>query len=145
MLATVPSACWVLVVAFALDLLLGEPPASLHPVVWIGKLIAPLKRARADRPLPALALGAVYVLVVTCALTLTTWLLLRLLAPWPWLRFCVSAYLVWSCFALRALVDAGKALRLALEEGDLEHARARLAWLCSRDARASAPASSTCR
>ena len=36
----------VFLLAMAFDILLGEPPAGLHPVVWIGKLIAFL-RARA--------------------------------------------------------------------------------------------------
>ncbi len=36
----------VFLLAIAFDILLGEPPARLHPVVWIGKLIAFL-RARA--------------------------------------------------------------------------------------------------
>ena len=36
----------VFLLAAAYDLLLGEPPARIHPVVWIGRLIAFL-RARA--------------------------------------------------------------------------------------------------
>lgn len=29
----------VLLLAAAIDILFGEPPAAVHPVVWIGKLI----------------------------------------------------------------------------------------------------------
>jgi len=29
----------VLLLAAGIDIIFGEPPAALHPVVWIGKLI----------------------------------------------------------------------------------------------------------
>jgi adenosylcobinamide-phosphate synthase len=121
-------------VACALDAWLGEPPAWLHPVVWIGKLVAPLKRAPRATPLSEWSLGTVYVLVISAALTLGVYELQRALSPWPWLRFASATYLVWSCFALRSLVAAGGAMRAALERGDLAQSRQKLSWLCSRDA-----------
>ena len=35
----------VLLLAAAIDVIFGEPPAAVHPVVWIGKLITFLKNA----------------------------------------------------------------------------------------------------
>ncbi len=39
-----PAAFFVLVGAAVIDLLIGEPPESLHPVVWIGRFVGLLKR-----------------------------------------------------------------------------------------------------
>jgi adenosylcobinamide-phosphate synthase len=35
----------ILFVALALDITLGEPPAAVHPVVWIGKVVSTLERS----------------------------------------------------------------------------------------------------
>ena len=45
--------------ALLIDWLLGEPPDALHPVAWLGQLIAALeRRAPRDRPRAELAYGA---------------------------------------------------------------------------------------
>jgi adenosylcobinamide-phosphate synthase len=124
----------VLIAAFALDVVFAEPPSWLHPVVWIGKLIEPLKRVVIARPFAAVLFGALYVVTLSSALVVLAYEAERALAPWPWLRFAFDTYLVWSCFALRSLIDAADGLRAALERGDLTESRSKLSWLCSRDA-----------
>jgi adenosylcobinamide-phosphate synthase len=123
----------VLGLAWLLDLTLGEPPALLHPVVWMGRVIAPLKRVRPSSARRELWLGALYALAVACGFGLAAALLLRFAGQLPALRFACEVYLLWSCFALQGLLRAGRAMQAALARGDLSGARTALTSLCSRD------------
>lgn len=117
---------WALAVAFALDVTLSEPPASLHPVVWMGRAIAPLKRVSGRRPGVELVIGVLYTLAVTfgCAL---------LAVAASRLALALEVYLLWSCFALKGLYRAGRDMERALAVDDLASARHALTSLCSRD------------
>ena len=85
----------VFLMAAAYDILLGEPPAKIHPVVWIGKLIA-LLRSR----LPPTKLGGVVLaLMVIAATVLAGHLLVRAAGFLPILPLLVSAFLLKSTFA----------------------------------------------
>lgn len=126
----------VLALAWLLDSTLGEPPARLHPVVWMGWAIAPLKRMRPRAPWLELAVGGLYALGVALGFALAARQLLAALATLPALRIAVEVYLLWSCFALRALLAAGRSMQAALGRNDLAAARTALTSLCSRDPRA---------
>jgi adenosylcobinamide-phosphate synthase len=123
----------VLAAAFALDATLGEPWTPLHPVVWMGRVIAPLKRIERQSPGREFLLGAAYTALVTCGFAATAWAALRGLSGVPWLGLIFEVYVLLGCFALKGLVAAGDAVRRALETGDLAAARLGLGSLCSRD------------
>jgi adenosylcobinamide-phosphate synthase len=116
----------VLLLAVALDLLLGDPPNRFHPVAWIGRLIAAGRR-RADRLPPQVLMmyGAALIgLVVSAAFvgglgaqTAAGWL------PWP-LGLLAQAWLLKCSFSLRGLVSAVWQVRDTLAAGDLSGARA---------------------
>ncbi|MCL0093577.1 cobalamin biosynthesis protein [Dehalococcoidia bacterium] len=40
----------ILSLALAIDLILGEPPRAVHPVVWMGKVIGFLERGGINQP-----------------------------------------------------------------------------------------------
>jgi adenosylcobinamide-phosphate synthase len=124
-----------LVAAYALDAVFGEPPNALHPVAWMGKLIA---RGR-DWALRGGSVGQLVrggaVALAVCALSaLAVAAALRPFASHPAALAVASALLLKPLFAVRALRDAAFQVRDALVAGDLPHARAALAALCSRDA-----------
>lgn len=123
----------VLFFAWLLDALLGEPPASLHPVVWMGNAIAPLKRMTPRAHARELWIGGAYALGIVTAFGLGSWALLRALSAFPIALFCAEVYLLWSCFALKGLLAAGKVMLSAVVESDLSAAREALRSLCSRD------------
>ena len=52
----------------------------------------------------------------------------------PWLGWLAALWLLKSSFAITLLGEAGLAVGAAVEAGDLARGRARLSWLCSRDA-----------
>jgi adenosylcobinamide-phosphate synthase len=124
--------------AVAFDLLLGEPPRAIHPVVWMGRTLRLCKRlAPAEgRRVAQLTWGVVVALLVpalfaTAASFVPTRPALALLVLVPALK---------SSFALAALGRAGREVGRALARGDLPAARQGLRSLCSRDpARLDAP------
>jgi adenosylcobinamide-phosphate synthase len=126
-------------VALALGLALGEPPARWHPVVGIGRYLSYMGSrvapARDAPPQPARAfvggalawcLGAL--LVVVLALVVV-----RAMAGWVWwAQALVLGVLLKPLLAWRMLCDEVRAVEVALSES-LPSGRARLAWLVSRD------------
>src|SRR5215210_4692985 len=53
-----------LVLALVLDCLLGEPPAGLHPVVWMGHAIDRLGRHAPSAPVGQVTHGGLQILLV---------------------------------------------------------------------------------
>ncbi len=104
------------------DRLLGEPPARLHPVVWMGHAVRAFDRLRGRHDL---ILGGLMALSIPATFAFGAWLL-----PW-WLGFVVCKCM----FSLRMLRDAGLEVAAALEADDLPRARSGLRSLCSRDPR----------
>lgn len=132
-----PAEWWLALVtvllAGAIDVMLGEPPAALHPVVWMGRLVAALERRRPrSRPGAETAYGVLIVLI-TAGSAFAAGLLLTLALdrlPW-WLALPIGAYALKTTFSLRGLVRAGLDVRHALA-ADTAAASAKLAALVSR-------------
>ncbi len=119
--------------AGAFDVLVGEPPNALHPVVWMGRLIGALESRRPHgRPRAEFAYGVLVVLVTAGSAALAGLLLTLVLAhvPW-WLALPVGAWVLKTTFSLRGLVRAGRDVQRALGS-DTAAARARLSALVSR-------------
>jgi adenosylcobinamide-phosphate synthase len=117
-----------LLLALALDMLVGEFPEKLHPVVWMGRMLDWLQ-ARSPQGEPA---RLVYGVGVALGLPIGWGVLGRLVesfAPWP-----VQAGARKPAFAGRSLLDAARRVENDLAEGDLEKARGHLRWLVSRPA-----------
>ncbi|MDA8188884.1 MAG: cobalamin biosynthesis protein, partial [Dehalococcoidales bacterium] len=72
----------MLLFALVIDQLLGEPPSSLHPVVWIGKSISLLERRAPRGAMMQLAYGVFVLVVVVGLFASSTYLLLAWLRAW---------------------------------------------------------------
>jgi adenosylcobinamide-phosphate synthase len=148
----------ILLGALALDVLLGEPPTALHPVVWMGRYIGWGER-HAPRAQPLgiflygaelITLGVVIVVGAAVGISVVLDLLPRVLGlqigtsasglgttfsmlPRV-LGLLVGAWLLKTTFAARTLTVAAHGVQRALERGDLPEARRLLSWhLVSRD------------
>ncbi len=123
-----------LLLAWALDLLFGDPPNAFHPVAWLGKLLWPLGcRLRVMQPTAAFWGGAISWMLLAGALgALSWWIQLRVLALPAWLAVAILALLLKPMLAWRMLRDEVLAVEEALAEG-IEPARERLSQLVSRD------------
>jgi adenosylcobinamide-phosphate synthase len=138
----VPGEVLAILLAAGLDLI-GEPPVAWHPVVWYGKLIRRLEQAAPRDRLAQLLYGTLIPLWAA-AFVLPPILLIhvlteriRLIAAPSRLKHVLYALIEGGAlkpfFAVRMLVDAGRAVRLPLEDGDLPSARLALQSLVSRD------------
>ena len=126
-----------LLLALALDLVWREPPAALHPVVWMGRLIGLLERRAPgpERPAAALAAGLGIAVLVPLACGMLAWLAamaLRAAGPLPYLLG--TALLLKTTFAVRELGRAAHGTAGALQAGAVQRARASLRRLVSRAA-----------
>ena len=125
-----------LVSALVIDLLLGEPPTALHPVVAMGAWNARVRRGGANAtPSDAVLRGTLGV-IGGAALAWSAGRLLESLAdalPRP-ARSVARGAALKPTFAVRALFRAVRGVESALLAGDIDGARARLARdLVSRD------------
>lgn len=132
----------VLLLAFALDLILPELPARIHPVVWIGKAISQLERLSASSDNRGLALTwgfcvAIALPSVTGGLAWIAALGLRELGAVPYVLG--GGLLLSTTFAVAGLARAGNDVRDAMNSGCISEARLRLRSLVGRDPSALGP------
>lgn len=134
-----------MLVALGLDLL-GEPPAAWHPVVWFGKLIRRLEQTAPQGRLPQVLYGVAMLVMAAPAAILPATIVHRLakqVRAEARQRGCPSSGLIGYAliegiglkpfFALRMLAEAGRSVRLSLEQHDLPTARHALQSLVSRE------------
>jgi adenosylcobinamide-phosphate synthase len=121
-----------ILLSWLLDLAFGEPPARLHPVIWMGRYLQAVRKS--SRPaiihgMLAWLGGAVVVVVVAF---IVQWLIALLSeSVSPWLAVVAMAILLKPLFAWRALLEAARAV---LHAPDLPAARRMLSrHLVSRD------------
>ncbi|ASA77503.1 adenosylcobinamide-phosphate synthase CbiB [Thermococcus sp. 5-4] len=117
----------VFLLALLWDVLLGEPPALVHPVVWFGKMAGHLDERWARKgPLPDFLAGTLTALFVAAfALILS---LLPSYLPFP-LNYALAVYLLKSSFAVRSLYE--HVARTITE--DVEEKRKAVSMIVSRD------------
>jgi adenosylcobinamide-phosphate synthase len=120
----------VLLLAFGLDLLIGDPAYPLHPIRLIGRVVQAVEKVLrkfcsnlsfASLLLPVCILlvsGLVYALL---HLMFGTWSLL------------IDLYLVYSLLALGDLLKHARDVEFALKYRSLEDAREKVQWMVGRD------------
>ena len=130
----------ILLLAIALDRLLPEPPARVHPVVWIGRVVAALARAAPQQPAAAFLFGCGIVVVVVGGSGALAWLVMTTLATFGPIPYAAGgAVLLRTAFAVRGLSSAAHQTRLALDDDRLDAARTSLRNLVSRDSMSLTP------
>ena len=126
--------------ALALDWVLGDPDGVWHPVRRMGALLAWGEAWARRRPQRLKSRGALLALANVGLAWLAGWVLVHA-AAWAdgrldldgWLVFAVQALLVWSCVAVRSMLDHAGAVLAALELSDLTLARMAVARIVGRD------------
>ncbi len=125
----------VILLAVAIDWLLGEPPNARHPVAWFGRLIHALeRRAPNGNPRAELFYGAGIAASGIAAAVLPALAFEHFFSRRGWLGIIAGAALLKSTFAWRALIRAGENVRRDLEAEQLDAAQHDLRSLVSRDA-----------
>ncbi len=118
-----------LLLAVLFDILFGEPPAFIHPVVWMGKIInvftlgAPLRHKRIYGLFMAIFCAGITALAGFLISSLGTGLL----------GLIIAAYFLKSSFSIRMLLVSALGIREELETGNIGKARTDLKTLVGRD------------
>ncbi|MBI3329593.1 MAG: cobalamin biosynthesis protein CobD [Nitrospinae bacterium] len=123
-----------LITGFTLDLLLGDPPWLPHPVRMLGRLAEwaePHARSRISNEYAAGAVFAVgTVAIAGGGVAVVLWGLQQLHEVFAGVAM---AYFMFTGLAMRDLAQEARAVWRALQEQDLERARARLSRIVGRD------------
>jgi len=125
---------YTLVVAFLLDLWLGDPRKLPHLIVGYGHLISIGEKAL-NKTSFRFAKGMLLTIgLVTASYTLPYFILLQLQQQeLPYITIPLSIILLFYCLANKTLIQEGKAVFQTLNEQGLEAGRKRLSWIVGRD------------
>lgn len=119
-----------MVAALLLDAVLGEP-RLMHPLVAFGRVADWIeKRLYRDR---RLAGTLAWSLAVWPPVALAAWLSMILAEASPWLGFAFKAAVLYLAVGLQSLGAHALPVARALENGELDHARAAVGRMVSRD------------
>jgi adenosylcobinamide-phosphate synthase len=127
----------IFMLAFLIDMVLGEYPDRIHPTIGIGKLISFLKR-KSKNPNPRIekANGVLMALTAMLVVSLPVFVMLFLLRTLPYgeiLYIVVGAILFKATFAIRGMGQYTKPIAKALKQNDLAEARKWLPYIVRRD------------
>jgi len=128
---------FVLLLALAIDLTLGDPSNVLHPVAWMGKLASWLERGCTFRSRTGQFLyGMWMVLLIMAVFSLPAYFLLRYLQDINTVAYVIAGgILLKFAFSFNGLRRAALKVRNLLTADKLDEARFELRALVSRDTR----------
>ncbi|MEM8506903.1 MAG: adenosylcobinamide-phosphate synthase CbiB [Bacteroidota bacterium] len=124
---------YIVLLAFALDSLLGDPRWLPHLIVLFGKVISIGERLLNNDP-HRFFKGSLLTIVLVSAAYASSYLLLDWLSEVnPILKTTLAVLLLFYCLANRTLIKEGQAVFGTLKNQGLEAARKRLSWIVGRD------------
>ena len=125
---------FIIPVAYVLDFLFGDPHIAWHPVRLIGRLIEELEKRLNKREHNGKVFGVMLVILVTTAVVLVIWGILKLtMMINQFLFYGVSILLIYFALSARSLVDEAGKIKKDLDNGDIRHARNDLSMIVGRD------------
>lgn len=128
----------MLFLAVFVDLLFGEPPETLHPTVWMGKVISFLKeRIRSENAMVEKFNGALMALFIIILFSLPIYFILFIIrAHLGRVAYIViGALMLKSTFAIKCMKQYAMPIAESIEAGDVEKARSLLPFIVRRDPR----------
>ncbi len=124
----------VILLAFILDLILGDPRFLPHPVRWMGKGIEKIESFLRKTAIPLKLSGILLVICMTgFTFTLSLLILKIAYAINSYLGLMSSVFIIYTAIAPRNLYDESMNIYHTLKEGDLKSARKELSMLVGRD------------
>ena len=121
---------FIIIIAIVIDVIFGELPAKIHPVVWMGKLIDFLSgylinyRSKIS--------GIILTFLVVIIFTLATYVLLRLSAFNYILYILISSIILSTTFAIKVLLTSAENMKNDIDD-NIEKARKSMSYLVSRN------------
>ena len=126
---------FVLLLALVLDILLGEPPRAIHPVVWMGKAISFLEKFASPQSARSQLVygGAMVLLTVFIFASLAYFLLLYISQVSSIAYIITGALLLKPAFSFRELRYTALEIKMLLANNNLKEARGKIPVLVSRE------------
>jgi adenosylcobinamide-phosphate synthase len=125
----------VIPAAFALDLLLGDPPRWPHPIRWMGRAAGAGESIFRRQFKDELTGGFLFaLLLVTLTWGATAGLTATAMRIHPLAGWVVETVLIYYALSVRSLKDSALAVAAALSNDGLEAARVKVAGIVGRDA-----------
>lgn len=128
----------MLFLAVFVDLLFGEPPKTLHPTVWMGKVISFLKeRIRSGNAVVEKVNGALMALFIIIFFSLPIYFILFIIRAYLGrvAYIVISALMLKPAFAIKSMKQYVMPIAEYIEVGDVERARSLLPFIVRRDPR----------
>jgi adenosylcobinamide-phosphate synthase len=122
----------VFLLAAAFDILIGEPPVGIHPVVWIGRLISLLRGRARPTKLGGLLVAALVIATTVFFGHLLVWVAGQIPTVGYVASVAVSAYLLKSTFAVRCLLQTSLDIGRSIDD-DISKAKGKLPALVGRE------------
>ncbi len=124
----------ILILALALDALLGDPPFPFHPVRLIGAAISAFEKILLRLRWSGSG-GGILLVTMTTGLAIGAYLTLRnfIGGLHPFLATVLDLYLAYSCLALKDLCKHAEPIAEPLARSDLTQARTELQKIVGRD------------
>jgi adenosylcobinamide-phosphate synthase len=119
----------VLILAVLIDILMGEPPAILHPVVWMGKLISLFVK---NAPSNYRKFYGFLMVIFCVGMSIFAGFLLVFLGN-STINLIVAAFFLKSTFSIRMLLLSALGIKKDLDKGDIEKVRSDLKTFVGRD------------
>ena len=121
---------FIVIIAIVIDVIFGEPPAKIHPVVWMGKAIDFFKGYLIDYR--SKISGIILTSLVVMIFTLATYVLLHLSAFNYILYILISSVILSTTFAIKVLLTSAGSMKNDIDH-NIEKARKSMSYLVSRN------------
>lgn len=128
---------YLVICAFLLDLLLGDPLNWPHPVIYMGKYIDFFISIVEDKKYTARMkkfLGLVLVISLIMISVLLVYLIIKIsnLVSIK-IKYLIEIYIIYSCFSVRSLADAAYKVRRSLDNDPIEMSRKQVGMIVGRE------------
>ncbi|WNY26112.1 cobalamin biosynthesis protein [Methanolapillus millepedarum] len=124
----------ILLLAVLIDLVLGEPPEKIHPVVWIGTVIQFFKNRipKNHQKLYGVLMALLTILFAALIAFVVVWFSHLYFLP-AFVGVIIQAWFLKATFAIKCMVSPAKEMKKKLNHDDLEVVRDELKTYVSRD------------
>jgi adenosylcobinamide-phosphate synthase len=124
--------------AIVIDWWIGDPRWLTHPVIWIGRWIALLRKlllgGKTISPTNQRMRGILLTVSTVCLAGGAAWALVAAAnAIHTWLGYVVQTWLISTTIAVKGLKDAALPIAAALERGEMAEARKQVGYIVGRD------------
>ena len=121
-------------VACVLDIAIGDPQWSFHPVRLIGRFIENIELISRRFPIPECISGILLTTIIVPGTYLSTYAVMSVAKQWCFpCEIIIGAVIIYFTISIKSLADEAKKVMTSLKENDLIKARQALSQIVGRD------------